>query len=776
MASRMNWLDAVYLSVVIFAATLALVHAPVWLRDRQARANGALALLAISVAALALSEWRVLVAVDAAEYGRALWRQHFAALAALAAVVWCFRAVLRAGSPLLGAAAVGLRALFTLINAFSTPNANFLEITAVESVVVFGVGLAVPVGTPNPVMVIGQLSLVLAIAFLLHATWQMLRRRERAAAVIVGLSFLLAVIAGTLLGTLAYWGVVRMPVLVSPNFLPGLVILAWWLSADLLAGRELDKQVRERDARLREYEQRLALAASALDAGIWSIDIPTSQVWATPRTMTMFGLPTDRPLRVDDFMARIHPDDRDDVATEVAAAMAGGGDHRFCFRAFDDAGRERWYVVTCRRTDDGESGSATLTGGTADATGLKRAEIEALAARDEARAASAAKSAFLAQMSHEIRTPLHAILGHAELLRRSGLSPAQSDSIGTVEVACRHLLSVIEDVLDVARIEAGKMSLAEQPFSLHSLVRGVADLIAPEATAKGLVLDVDLGDVPDPVAGDAARLRQAILNYAFNALKFTDRGSIAIVCRRDGGVGEGGVRVRIEVRDTGPGISPTDASRLFTAFGRLDDAQRRARGGTGLGLAITREIARLMGGDAGVQSVPGQGSTFWLVVALGAAPAAETGVLPTSGGPGAEQRIREIHRGARVLLVEDNRVSRRLAQRMLGDAGLAVTAVASGEEALQRAGEAGFDLVLMDLNMPGIDGLEATRRLRVVPGFAAVPIVAVTGQAFDSDREACIAAGMTAFVTKPVEWPSLWPRLLGWLDAATVRRDTAPNV
>jgi PAS domain S-box-containing protein len=766
----MNWLDVVYLSVAAFAATLAMVHLPVWLRDRQARANGALGFLSIAVAALALTELRVLEAVDPASYGRALWLQHFAALASLAGLIWCFLVVLRAGSARLGAAAVGLRGLFTLFNAFSTPNANFREITAVEHVVVFGANMAVPVGTPHPAMLVGQLSLVLAICFVVHATWQLVRRRERLAAVVVGLSFMLAIIAGTLLGTLAYWGFVRLPVLASPNFLPGLVVLAWWLSADLLAGRQLDRQIRERDASLRESEQRLALAASAVDAGIWTIDMPSSRVWATPRTLTMFGLAADRPVQVDDFLSRIHPDDRDRVGAELSEAAHGGGDRRYGFRAFDDAGRERWYVAICRRTDPGEQGGATLTGVTVDATELKQAETDALRARDDARAASAAKSAFLAQMSHEIRTPLHAILGHAELLQRSGPSPSQSDSIGTVEVACRHLLSVIEDVLDVARIEAGKMTLIVQPFSLHALVRGVAELIGPEAATKGLLLSVDLGDVPDRVTGDAARLRQAILNYAVNAIKFTDHGAIAIVCRRLAGPAAAGVWVRIEVRDTGPGIAGDDAARLFTAFARLEDDQRRARGGTGLGLAITREIARLMGGDAGVHSVPGKGSSFWLLVKLDQASAACSGIEPVFGTDDAEQRIREAHAGARVLLVEDNRVSRRLAERMLTGAGLAVTSVASGEEALQVSGQTSFDLVLMDLNMPGIDGLETTRRLRALPGFVDVPIVAVTGQAFDSDRDACLAAGMTGFAAKPVEWPSLWPRLLGWLDAAQSRR------
>lgn len=774
----MNWFDAVYLSMAAFAATLALVHAPVWLRDLRAQGNGALALLSLAVAALAITEWRVLQAADPQSYGRALWLQHFASLAAMAGVVWCFRAVLRAGDLRLGYAAIGLRSLFTLINAFSTPNANFREISAVEQVEVFGVGLSVPVGTPNPAMAVGQAALVLFIAFVAQATWQLLRRGDRSTAVVVGMSFLGASIVGTGLGLLTYWGWVRLPVLVCPNFLPGLGMLAWWLSADLSTGRALGRRVAAQDVRLRDYEQRLALAASAVDAGVWSVDLPGGQVWATPRTMTMFGLPTGRPLHVDDFFARIHVEDRDRVVAEVTAASSGGGDRRFVFRAFDDAQCERWYRVTCRRGEAGASGESRLMGVTVDATDMKEAEAQALRARDEARAASQAKSAFLAQMSHEIRTPLHAILGHAELLRRSMATPGQVENIETIEVAGRHLLSVIEDVLDMARIEAGKMGMTHSEFSLHELVRGVAELIGPEADAKGLYLTVDVGSVPDRVIADPARLRQAILNYAVNALKFTDHGGITIVCTTE--VTEApDCLLRVEVRDTGPGISADDAARLFTAFARLDDVRSRAQGGTGLGLAITREIARLMGGDAGVESVPGAGSAFWLTARLklaGATGEAGEGVEGADAVVNAERDIRERHPGARVLLVEDNRVSRRLAQKMLGGAGLVVTAASSGEEALELAAGSAFDLVLMDVNMPGIDGLETTRRLRAVPGFGDVPIVAVTGQAFDSDRDACLAAGMTGFTTKPVEWPSLWPRLLGWLDAAQSRRAARAGV
>jgi two-component system, sensor histidine kinase and response regulator len=389
-------------------------------------------------------------------------------------------------------------------------------------------------------------------------------------------------------------------------------------------------------------------------------------------------------------------------------------------------------------------------------------EMEAELARRAELAESAvrAKSAFLANMSHEIRTPMNAILGLAHLLRRELINPANINRLDKIESAARHLLTVINDILDLSKIEAGKLQLSDEDFSAVMLVDQVSSLILDEARAKGLSLKVDLDPELPWMRGDVTRLRQALLNYASNAVKFTHTGVVTIRVRlleRDAE----SMTVRFEVEDTGIGIPPDKQPKLFQAFEQADTSTTRRYGGTGLGLAITAQLARMMGGDAGADSIAGQGSTFWFTVRL---KPGQPGLLITHAHRlAAESEIRDRCAGARVLLAEDNPINREVALELLNSVGLRVETAENGQVALEMAANDDYDLILMDVQMPLMDGLSATRALRALPSWRDKPILALTANAFEEDRRACLESGMNDFVPKPVEPLDLFDALLRWL-------------
>ena len=385
-------------------------------------------------------------------------------------------------------------------------------------------------------------------------------------------------------------------------------------------------------------------------------------------------------------------------------------------------------------------------------------------ARNAAEAANRAKTTFLATMSHEIRTPMNAIIGMTNLLKRDAPTPKQLERLEITSVAARHLLSVINDVLDLSKIEAGKLVLHETDFALAHLLTGVEQQMAERVAKAGLQFSVVVDALPAFLHGDATRLAQMLLNYLSNAVSFTQHGTIALV----GSVLEqtaSDVLVKFEVHDTGIGLSPDQMAGLFNTFQQADDATRQHHGGTGLGLAINRHLAEAMGGQVGVHSTLGQGSCFWITARLGRIGA---GMVP-AGVPGLVDDaaiLQARHAGCRVLVVEDEPVNRLVATEFLRPVGLVVDEAENGALALQMCRHHTYDLVLMDVQMPVMDGIAATQAIRQLPAYAEVPILAMTANAFSEDRRACIAAGMNGHVAKPVDPAGLYAKLRKWLDIA----------
>jgi signal transduction histidine kinase/CheY-like chemotaxis protein len=426
----------------------------------------------------------------------------------------------------------------------------------------------------------------------------------------------------------------------------------------------------------------------------------------------------------------------------------------------------------------------------------RRRAAETRLALRQAETSNAAKSQFLANMSHEIRTPLNGVVGMIELMQLTDLSPSQRRYVETATQSSQSLLRLIDDILDLSRIEVGRMELVREPFHLPSLIHDVRVLFADQARGKGLTLLTSLPDTMNlMLLGDKHRLLQILTNLVSNALKFTAEGSIALSGSVQGEVGSA-LRLRFEVSDTGIGIQASKQAMIFDAFTQADSSMTRRFGGTGLGLSIARQLCLMMDGDIGVESTVGVGSTFWFTVLMGyqaepAAPDAKTEPAPLAAvmappvetappafvSPASRDFRKALERGRRrsvsILLVEDNAANMRVTQALLETLGCRVTPARNGLEAVGIYRENQFDLVLMDCQMPEMDGYEATRAIRQIEGFQGrrTPVIALTAHAMEGSREASLDSGMDDQITKPLTMAALTGKLLEWL----VPAETSPS-
>ncbi len=467
------------------------------------------------------------------------------------------------------------------------------------------------------------------------------------------------------------------------------------------------------------------------------------------------------------FLDHVHPKDQAATRDALAALSAGKSLSAFTNRYRAVSGEYRyieWFAVPYM--------GRLIYAAAHDVTELKQAQLKLEQTNDElklrsgqAEAASRAKTAFLANMSHEIRTPMNAILGFTHILKRGNPDSRQVGHLDKIIGAAEHLLALINDILDLSKIEAGKLVLEQIDFSLRDILDQVRTLIADTADAKGLALEMGCDDMPAWLCGDPTRLRQALLNLLGNAIKFTPQGQVSLYVSRLPAPAEE-VLLRFDVRDSGIGIAPEKLSSLFRAFEQADVSTTRHYGGTGLGLTITQRLAALMGGETGAESQPGKGSRFWFTarfrLGLPALPraAAED---HEAAADAAETDLRLNYRGARLLLAEDDAINQEVVIAMLANCGLELDLAEDGRQALAMAGSQAYELILMDVQMPQLDGLEATRAIRQLAAHRQTPILAMTANASSEDRERCLAAGMSDHLGKPVDPLRLYQALLQWL-------------
>ena len=465
--------------------------------------------------------------------------------------------------------------------------------------------------------------------------------------------------------------------------------------------------------------------------------------YVSPAARTLLGYEVEEVIG-SSARSFIHPDDWRTVRSLTARTVAGVFSERIQHRVVHRNGREIWVESHCRPLLHSEGVGPAIVLTLSDISERKRLEHEWIAARDRAEAADRAKSEFLANMSHELRTPLTSVIGFSGLLQASpGLSAAEGRYVDRIATASKALLEVINDILDYSKLEADAVSIEERPFSLTGMIEGAAGIIEAQCGERGLALVVECApDLPSMITADEGRLRQVTLNFLSNAMKFTTRGQIGLTASM------AGERLRVEVTDTGIGVPPEKQAALFDRFSQADASTTRVYGGTGLGLSISRKLIEQMGGSVGVDSEVGKGSTFWFEAPVRLAAAADDAAVERS--PPAPLA------GLRILVADDVATNRELVTAILASLGVTVETAADGAEAVTAAQHGDYDLVLMDVHMPVLDGLGATRAIRALPDARrAMPIIALTANVQADQIHKCHEAGMDGHVGKPIRIPEL---------------------
>jgi PAS domain S-box-containing protein len=468
------------------------------------------------------------------------------------------------------------------------------------------------------------------------------------------------------------------------------------------------------------------------------------------------------------WLALVHPEDRESVR-DAFAGIRGMAFLEAEYRVNRPDGEIRWLRHLMQVIRDVGGTPIRVDTICSDVTEKKLAELEIIKARDAAEASARIKSQFLANVSHEVRTPLNGILGMLQLLLVSPL-PAKQKQMAQMALDSSWLLvSIIDDILDMSKIEAGKFGLREGPFDVRRTVEDAVSLLRPKATSKGLRLGLTLfGTFPEQVRGDSVRLRQVLLNLLGNGIKFTEKGEVIVEAE----ITEEGpdfAVLRCELRDTGVGIDPEAGRALFQPFSQADGSTTRKYGGSGLGLFIARQLVELMGGSIGYESTPGTGSRFWFTVRLGKTSAAAASAValeapPEERGPGLPGLAPGV--APRILIVEDNLVNQHVFHGMLEKLGFQADLAANGVEALASMAAVHYGIVFMDCQMPVLDGYETTRRVRGAGEQPRCVIIALTAHAMPTDREKCLQAGMDDYVAKPVSLAKLGEVLTKWISTS----------
>jgi len=515
---------------------------------------------------------------------------------------------------------------------------------------------------------------------------------------------------------------------------------------------------------------RLELAMAAANAGVYEIDVKTGDRWSSEQFQKLAG---------PEAMARqaLHPfglyveEEQAAVVKSWQRCLASNEVESMDTRIHTPDGKGRWVRLFTRMQRNAAGENVRAVGLMLDIHERKQQELALIEAKQQAEAATVAKSNFLASMSHEIRTPLNGILGMAQVLASESLTEDQHDRVKVITESGQTLMALLNDVLDISKIEAGKLEIARITGDLVLTTERVRQLFLPQAHDRGLDVTVQVApDFPRKVGYDPVRVRQCIGNLLSNAIKFTESGGVTIRLGAEP-LPDGSHRIRVDIADTGIGMDEETKVRLFGAFTQADASITRRFGGTGLGLAITRQLARLMGGDVTVDSRTGEGSTFHLTFvaerATQAAPKAdEPAAAPAAPG-------RQVM-GARVLLVDDNAVNRQVVRLFMTQMAPKIVEATNGVEALERLAEQPFDIVLLDVHMPVMDGKEVIRRIRASDQpWKEIPVIALTADAMSGDRERFLAMGMSEYLAKPIDARELASKYVGLLQGRRLVADRA---